>query len=87
MSNFPLREQDPCKQTVEFFDRKVLASELIDTLNGLARSGFMEIDYSPLEEGDPAYQEPAYHITANRLICACGRKLSYLDASITNVLS
>lgn len=75
-----LRAEDPCDQVIEYFDRNVPADELHSALNALSRQGFVDIEYSRLEEVDKAYLPDLYNIKAWRLICACGRKLNYLKA-------
>lgn len=78
-SKLPFRQEDPCDQATEFFDRIIPEGELQDALNALSRQGFNEIFYDVVEkEVDPTYQERTYAVTAHRIVCACQRKIEYL---------
>ena len=80
-ADLPFRHEDPCDQVTEHFDDRIPRSELATVLNALSRQGFVELYYDEIDSDvDEAYQEVLYHVTANRAVCACKRKIDYLKA-------
>lgn len=81
-ADLPFRHEDPCDQVTEHFDMNVPKAELTLCLNALSRQGFIEIFYELTDSDvDESYQEVTYHVTANRNVCACKRKIDYLKCS------
>lgn len=83
-NELPFRTEDPCNQSIEYFDYQIPFSDLTDCLNALSRQGFNNIDYT-IPEVD-TYQEKVVRITAERVVCVCKRKVSYIHVDFPDLL-